>query len=131
MAYGMSTTVDRPFDSVVTEVRSALAQQGFGVITEIDMQATLLNKLGEEIGSHVILGACSPSHAFRALQAEPGIGLLLPCNVVVRADESGTVVEVINPEMLVDLTANAEMTTVADEVTASLKAVLDNVAAGA
>ncbi|MBP7971826.1 MAG: DUF302 domain-containing protein, partial [Candidatus Nanopelagicales bacterium] len=121
----MSTTVDRPFDSVVTEVRSALAQQGFGVITEIDMQATLLNKLGEEIGSHVILGACSPSHAFRALQAEPGIGLLLPCNVVVRADESGTVVEVINPEMLVDLTANAEMTTVADEVTASLKAVLD------
>ncbi len=131
MAYGMSTTVDRPFDSVVTEVRSALAQQGFGVITEIDMQATLRNKLGEEIGSHVILGACSPSHAFRALQAEPGIGLLLPCNVVVRADESGTVVEVINPEMLVDLTANAEMTTVADEVTASLKAVLDNVAAGA
>ncbi|MFZ1671421.1 MAG: DUF302 domain-containing protein [Candidatus Nanopelagicales bacterium] len=131
MAYGMSTTVDRPFDSVVTEVRSALAQQGFGVITEIDMQATLLNKLGEEIGSHVILGACSPSHAFRALQAEPGIGLLLPCNVVVRADESGTVVEVINPEMLVDLTANAEMTTVADEVTASLKAVLDTVAAGA
>ncbi|MFZ1653145.1 MAG: DUF302 domain-containing protein [Candidatus Nanopelagicales bacterium] len=127
----MSTTVDRPFDSVVTEVRSALAQQGFGVITEIDMQATLRNKLGEEIGSHVILGACSPSHAFRALQAEPGIGLLLPCNVVVRADESGTVVEVINPEMLVDLTANAEMTTVADEVTASLKAVLDNVAAGA
>ena len=105
MAYGMSTTVDRPFDSVVTEVRSALAQQGFGVITEIDMQATLRNKLGEEIGSHVILGACSPSHAFRALQAEPGIGLLLPCNVVVRADESGTVVEVINPEMLVDLTA--------------------------
>lgn len=131
MAYGMSTTVDRPFDSVVTEVRSALAQQGFGVITEIDMQATLLNKLGEEIGSHVILGACSPSHAFRALQAEPGIGLLLPCNVVVRADESGTVVEVINPEMLVDLTANAEMTTVADEVTTSLKAVLDTVAAGA
>ncbi|MFZ2383028.1 MAG: DUF302 domain-containing protein [Candidatus Nanopelagicales bacterium] len=131
MAYGMSTTVDRPFDSVVTEVRSALAQQGFGVITEIDMQATLRNKLGEEIGSHVILGACSPSHAFRALQAEPGIGLLLPCNVVVRADESGTVVEVINPEMLVDLTANAEMTTVADEVTASLKAVLDTVAAGA
>ena len=131
MAYGMSTTVDRPFDSVVTEVRSALAQQGFGVITEIDMQATLRNKLGEEIGSHVILGACSPSHAFRALQAEPGIGLLLPCNVVVRADESGTVVEVINPEMLVDLTANAEMTTVADEVTASLKAVLDAVAAGA
>lgn len=131
MAYGMSTTVDRPFDSVVTEVRSALAQQGFGVITEIDMQATLRNKLGEEIGSHVILGACSPSHAFRALQAEPGIGLLLPCNVVVRADESGTVVEVINPEMLVDLTANAEMTTVADEVTASLKAVLDTVTAGA
>lgn len=131
MAYGMSTTVDRPFDSVVTEVRSALAQQGFGVITEIDMQATLRNKLGEEIGSHVILGACSPSHAFRALQAEPGIGLLLPCNVVVRADGSGTVVEVINPEMLVDLTANAEMTTVADEVTASLKAVLDTVAAGA
>ncbi|MGV1078328.1 MAG: DUF302 domain-containing protein [Candidatus Nanopelagicales bacterium] len=127
----MSTTVNRPFDSVVAEVRSALAEQGFGVITEIDMQATLRNKLGEEIGSHVILGACSPSHAFRALQAEPGIGLLLPCNVVIRADEAGTVVEVINPEMLVDLTANAEMTEVADEVTASLKAVLDTVAAGA
>ncbi|MGV1035451.1 MAG: DUF302 domain-containing protein [Candidatus Nanopelagicales bacterium] len=131
MAYGLSTTVNRPFDSVVAEVRSALAEQGFGVITEIDMQATLRNKLGEEIGSHVILGACSPSHAFRALQAEPGIGLLLPCNVVIRADEAGTVVEVINPEMLVDLTANAEMTEVADEVTASLKAVLDTVAAGA
>lgn len=131
MAYGMSTTVNRPFESVVTEVRSALGEQGFGVITEIDMQATLRNKIGEDIDEYLILGACSPRHAFRALQAEPGIGLLLPCNVVVRTDDTGTVVEVINPEMLVDLTANADMAEVADEVTASLQAVLDTVAAGA
>lgn len=129
MAYGLNITVNRPFDSVVAEVRSALAEQGFGVITEIDMQATLHKKIGETIGEYLILGACSPRHAFRALTAEPGIGLLLPCNVVVRTDEVGTVVEAINPEMLVDLTANAEMTEVADEVTASLKAALDTISA--
>ena len=100
MSYGMSTTVDRPFDEVLADVRGALAAQGFGIITEIDIKKTLHTKIGADVDEQVILGACSPNHAYRALQAEPSIGLLLPCNVVVRATDEGTVVDMINPQMM-------------------------------
>ena len=124
MNYGMSKTIERPFDEVNAEVRSALAEQGFGIVSEIDMQATLHNKIGVEIDPQIILGACNPKYAYRSMQAEPSIGLLLPCNVVIRKTDAGTVVEMINPEMMVQITDNPEMKQIADEVTEMLAAAL-------
>lgn len=129
MSYAMNITLDRPFDDAVAAVRDALAKQGFGIVSEIDMQQTLKNKLGVEIGRNLILGACNPGFAYRALQAEPSIGLLLPCNVVVRTTESGTVVEMINPQIMVDLAENPEnpeMQQVAGEVAEKLSAALEH-----
>jgi uncharacterized protein (DUF302 family) len=126
MGYAMATSVDRPFDEVVTEVREALAAQGFGVLTEIDIKTTLKKKIDADVAEQVILGACSPSHAHRALQADPSIGLLLPCNVVVRRDGDTTRVEAINPQMMVELSDAGDMKAVADEVSAKLQAALDS-----
>ena len=105
-SYGLSATLDRDFDTTVADVKAALGDQGFGIITEVDMTATLLSKLGVEIDRQVILGACNPGFAHRALQAEPSIGLLLPCNVVVRSTDAGTVVEMIDPSTMTDLTGS-------------------------
>jgi uncharacterized protein (DUF302 family) len=126
MSYGMTKTITRPFADVVADVRSALAEQGFGVITEIDMKATLKNKIDVDIDDQVILGACSPSHAYRALQADQSIGLLLPCNVTVRANGDETVIEMINPQTMVDLSDSPAMAVVADEVGSKLRAALDS-----
>jgi len=125
MSYGMTKTVSRPFTDVVADVRTALADQGFGVITEIDMQATLKKKIDVDIADQVILGACSPSHAYKALQADPSIGLLLPCNVTVRSEGDSTVIEMINPQTMVDLSASPEMAAVADDVGNKLRLALD------
>ncbi len=127
-SYGMSTKVDRDFDSTVADVKSALAEQGFGIITEIDMQATLKAKLGVETDRQVILGACNPGFAHRSLQAEPSIGLLLPCNVVVRSADDATIVEMINPQMMVDLTGNPDVAELAREVSDRLSTALAAVA---
>ena len=85
MAYGIRTTLTQPFDDAVAAVRAALAEQGFGILTEIDVQATLRDKRGIEMEPYVILGACNPDLAHRALEVDRGIGTLLPCNVVVTA----------------------------------------------
>jgi uncharacterized protein (DUF302 family) len=95
--YSSSTSLDVPFSEAVARVRAALAGQGFGVLTEIDVTATLKAKLGEQIEDYVILGACNPPLAHRALAADRSIGLLLPCNIVVRATPAGTVVEALDP----------------------------------
>lgn len=124
MNYGMSRTINRDFDEVDKEVRVALAEQGFGVVTEIDMQATLRNKINVEIDRQTILGVCNPKYAHRALQAEPSIGLLLPCNVVIRKTDAGTVVEMINPQMMAQITEGPEMGQIADEVTEKLSVAL-------
>ncbi|HWS57316.1 MAG TPA: DUF302 domain-containing protein [Actinotalea sp.] len=129
MSYALSVTVDRPFDVVVEEVRAALAEQGFGVVSEIDMRKTLRTKIGVEIDAQLILGACAPHFAHRSLQAEPSIGVLLPCNVVVRATDAGTVVETIDPRTMVELTANPEIAQIAAEVTGKLEAALAAVSA--
>ena len=103
--YAIAVTVYRPFGETLTATREALAAQGFGVLTEIDMQATLKAKLGVDIAPQVILGACRPPLAHAALQVEPSIGLLLPCNVVVRqVDDDRTRVETIDPDIMVSVT---------------------------
>lgn len=127
MSYGFGTRVEAPYADVLAQVRNALGENGFGVITEIDLAKTLHDKIGAEIPAQVILGACSPSHAYRAIQAEPGIGLLLPCNVVVRADGTGTIVEVIDPQMMVTLSDSSAMCAVADEIEAKLRATVEAV----
>lgn len=126
MTYAMSTTLDLAFDDTVTAVRTALAGEGFGVVSEIDMQATLRTKLGVETDPYLILGACNPAYAHRSLQADPSIGLLLPCNVVIRGTDTGTVVEMINPQMLVEVTDNPDMQPIAAEVGDRLAAAMNS-----
>lgn len=120
MSYGTQITLSAPFAEAVARVRSALAARGFGVLTEIDVTATLKAKLGEQMEDYVILGACNPPFAHRALGIDRSIGLLLPCNVVVRAAGAGTVVEALDPQVMVTLTGLDELKPVADEVSARL-----------
>lgn len=124
MNYGMSRTINRPFDEVNAEIRAALAEQSFGIVSEIDMQATFKNKINKDIEPMLILGACNPNYAYRALDAEPSIGLLLPCNVVIRKTDVGVVVEIVNPQMMAQITEGPEMAKIADEVTEKLAAAL-------
>ncbi|MCL1872366.1 MAG: DUF302 domain-containing protein [Promicromonosporaceae bacterium] len=107
--YTISTTVALPFAQTVEAVRDALAGQGFGVLTEIDLQATLKRKLDVDIVPQVILGACRPQLAYQALSIEPSIAAVLPCNVVVRAaGEASTVVEAFNPDAMLGLAGDSE-----------------------
>ena len=126
MSYGMTIRVPGPFESTVDRVRAALKEQGFGVLTEIDVQATLRQKLDAELEPYVILGACNPPLAKRALDADRDIGLLLPCNVVVRADGPDAVlVQALDPQVMVSVAGRPELKDVADEATARLRAALD------
>jgi uncharacterized protein (DUF302 family) len=120
MSYGTQITLDLPYTEAVSRVRAALTEQGFGVLTEIDVTATLQAKLGEKIEDYVILGACNPPFASRALDIDRSIGLLLPCNVVVRSADNGTVVEALDPQIMVSLTGRPELKPVADEVAGRL-----------
>jgi uncharacterized protein (DUF302 family) len=129
MSYGTAITVDRPQSAVVEEVRAALKEQGFGVLTEIDVQATLREKLGEETEPYLILGACNPPLAHRALSADPSIGLLLPCNVGVRTAEGRTVVEALDPNIMVEVAGDATLSLIAAEASVRLNAALAAVAA--
>jgi uncharacterized protein (DUF302 family) len=132
VGYALSTTVKTSFDDAVARTREALAQQGFGVLTEIDVKATLKAKLNEDMEDYLILGACNPPLAHRAVNIDRQIGLLLPCNVVVRTDPNadGTIlVEAMDPQVLVDVTHQAELRPVADEVGSKLQAAIDSLGA--
>ena len=129
MEYGSTITTDLSFKEAVERTRDALSEQGFGVLTEIDVQATMKKKLDEDVEPQIILGACNPNLAFRALQAEPGIGLLLPCNVVVRRDGEKTLVQALDPQVMVSLPGRPELQPVADEAAQRLRAALQAVAA--
>ena len=125
MSYVLSTTLEQGFEQTLDATRMALADQGFGILTEIDIRATLKAKLDVDVPSHIILGACRPPLAHAALQAEPSVGVLLPCNVVVRTlDEHHTVVEAMDPNTMVDLTANDALADVAAEAGTRLSAAL-------
>ena len=134
MDIALSTTLHTSFDEAVVRTRGALAQPGFGVLTEIDVKATLQEKLGVNMEDDLILGACNPPLAHRAVDVDRQIGLLLPCNVVVRTDPSadGTViVEAMNPRLLAEVTGEAALQPIADEVTAKLRAAVDSLGAPA
>jgi uncharacterized protein (DUF302 family) len=122
----MTVTLDRPYDETVTAVRAALNAQGFGVLTEIDVRATLKAKLDVDVPAQVILGACRPELAHRALTATPSLGALLPCNVAVRTDPGGrTVVEAIDPDAMARLEESPVVREVAADARARLRAALE------
>ena len=126
MGYALSTTVRRPFAEALAATRSALSDQGFGILTEIDLAATMKAKLDVDLPPQVILGACRPPLALAALQAEPSIGLLLPCNVVVRADgDDRSIVSALNPQVMVTIPEREDLRPVADEAGQRIRAALD------
>ena len=118
------------FEDAVQRTRKALADQGFGVLTEIDMQATMKAKLGAEMEHFVILGACNPALAHRAVTADRHIGLLLPCNVVVRGDTAtgsdAVIVDAMNPALMTELSDGPGLAEIANEATVKLRAVIDS-----
>jgi uncharacterized protein (DUF302 family) len=126
MDYGITIRTPIPFAEAVARVREALKAQGFGVLTEIDVQATLRDKLGQDMEDYLILGACNPPLAHQALDADRRIGLLLPCNVVVRTAAGETVIEALNPQVMVEVAGQPSLKLVADEATSRIRAALDS-----
>ena len=125
MDYQRSITVDLPYPEAVSRTREALAAQGFGVLTEIDVQATLRDKRGVEMEPYVILGACNPDLAHQALEADRSIGVLLPCNVVVSAHGNGSMVRILDPQLMASVTELPQLQPLADEAARRLQATLD------
>ncbi|MET1156564.1 DUF302 domain-containing protein [Arthrobacter sp.] len=130
MTYTLSTTITLPWAEAVDRARDALAAQGFGILTEINVRSTFEAKLGagaaDAVGDYVILGACNPDLASRALAAEPEIGVLLPCNVVVRRNKDAdvTTVEAIDPQTMIQLSGASSIKEVADDAGARIRKAL-------
>lgn len=123
-SYSFGKTVDSGFEQTLERVTQALAKEGFGVLSDIDVAATLKKKLGLEVTPYRILGACNPQFAHRALEAEPRIGALLPCNVVVRQEAGKTVVDIMDPLAVMQLVGKPEVAKIATEVRGRLDRVL-------
>ena len=126
MGYGRTILIDDPVTEAIPKVKDALKAQGFGTLTEIDVQATLKEKIGADVDPYVILGACNPRLAHRALQLEPDVGLLLPCNVIVRTHGDRTVVSALDPEVIADMADHPDLRQVAEEATRLLDAALES-----
>jgi uncharacterized protein (DUF302 family) len=127
MSYGYSKEVGMSFSEADAKVREELQREGFGVLTEIDVKATLKKKLDIEYDDYLILGACNPSFAHKALEAEKEIGLLLPCNVIVYRKDDKTFVSAINPMEAMSMVENPELQKIAGDVSEKLRRVVDNV----
>ena len=127
MAYHFSKALDLPFDQAVARVVETLKREGFGILTDIDVKATMKAKLGKEFRPYRILGACNPQLAHRALQLEDKIGTMLPCNVIVQEHASGGVeVSAVDPVASMQAIHNPDLAEVANEVQARLKRVVDS-----
>lgn len=127
MKYGYTKRVSLSFDEAVEKTKEALAANGFGVLTEIDVQATLKKKIDVDFDKYLILGACNPPFAHKALMAEKEIGLLLPCNVIVYEDVGEIFVSAILPTIAMNMVENESLGEIAKEVETKLKTVIDSI----
>lgn len=123
--YGFTKEMDIPYEKVIEQVREALKKEGFGILTEIDVRDKMKEKLGVDMTKYIILGACNPQNAYKAILAEENIGLMLPCNVIVYEKGNKTVLSVIRPTAAMQMVENVELQKVAEEVEAQLKKAFD------
>jgi len=129
--YAFSTVLDASYEEAISKVTDALKREGFGVLTEIDVKATLKKKLDKDFRKYVILGACNPPYAHRSLQADLDVGLLLPCNVIVyETDDQKAYISAINRVSALEVIKNEELRKIAEEVSAKLKRIINDVAKG-
>jgi uncharacterized protein (DUF302 family) len=125
--YGFTKEMDIPYGTVIERVRDALKNEGFGILTEIDVKEKMKEKLGLDMNKYIILGACNPANAYKAILTEENIGLMLPCNVIVYEKGSKTVLSVIRPTVAMQMIENSELQIVAEAVEAQLKKSFDAV----
>ncbi len=125
--YGYKKQCDGTFEEILEKTRNELPKEGFGILTEIDVKATLKKKLDVDYDNYIILGACNPAFAYQALQAEKDIGLLLPCNVIVYEHEGQTFVSAILPTVAMSIVDNESLRSVAEPVEQKLKKVIDSI----
>ena len=125
--YDITTRTDIGYAEAILKVKEELAKEGFGVLTEIDVKATLKIKLDYDFTDYIILGACNPPFAKKALESDMNIGLLLPCNVIVYRDGGDTVVSAIKPKEMFKLVEKKELTAIADEIEGRLRRVIDSI----
>jgi uncharacterized protein (DUF302 family) len=128
MGFTRRIDIDLPYDQAVTATKAALQEQGFGTLTEVDLRQTLRDKLDVDTDPQVILGACNPQLAHRALSVDPRVATLLPCNVVVRTEHGHTVVEALDPAMMADVSGVPELAAVANDAARRVQLPLDTVA---
>jgi uncharacterized protein (DUF302 family) len=129
MVFEETLVLSMPFDRALAKVKAAFEAEGFGTLTEIDVQATLEKKIGKQMDRFVIVGACNPHLASRALDAEPRVGVLLPCNVVVRQADGDVLVEAMDPGVMAALTGSEAIGTIAEEARRLVSNALDRVVA--
>ncbi|TFH48266.1 MAG: DUF302 domain-containing protein [Bacteroidia bacterium] len=125
MKYGFTKEMDIPYEKVIEQAREALKKEGFGILTEIDVKEKMKEKLGLDMKKYIILGACNPLNAYKAILAEENIGLMLPCNVIVYEKGSKTVLSVIRPTAAMQMVDNVELQKVAEVVEVQLKKAFD------
>lgn len=129
--YAFTAVLNTSYENAISKVTEALKEEGFGVLTEIDVKATLKKKLGVDFRKYVILGACNPPYAHRTLQTDLDVGLLLPCNVIVyETDDKKAYVSAINPVSALQVVKKEELRKIAEEVSEKLKRVVDKVSLG-
>jgi uncharacterized protein (DUF302 family) len=127
MSYHFGTTIKRPFDDAITHVTEALKNEGFGILTEIDVQATLKKKINVEFKRYRILGACNPHFAYEALKLEDKIGVMLPCNIIVQEQADGMVeVSAVDPVASMGTVGNDALTVIAEQVKTKLEKVIES-----
>ena len=125
--FGYKKQVNLPYDKAVVRAREELAKEGFGVLTEIDVKATLKKKLNVDFDDYIILGACNPPLAYEALKVVKDVGLMMPCNVVVYMDKGQTYVEAVTPTVLMNLIQNDNLKPTAEQIETKLRKVVDSI----